>query len=176
MLLLVNLIPAYPLDGGQVVRSLLIPRVGTAVATEISVRIAYATALVLAVAALFGFQHVFLLGIAFLIVVLAMHEHYQSQSGEAPDSSFMGYDFSQGYTSLERSEQKAPEQRPGLFQQWLERRRADKRRRQEQQALDAEAQLDTLLAKVHEQGMGALTESEKRQLKRASERYRSRGS
>jgi hypothetical protein len=86
----------------------------------------------------------------------------------------MGYDFSQGYTSLERSEKTRPAARQGLLQRWLERRRAERQNRNEQQKQLVDQQLDAILAKVHELGMGALTPAEKRLLRRASERYRGR--
>ncbi len=173
MLLLVNLIPAYPMDGGRMLRTWLMHRLGSQ-GIELSMRLAYISAFLLALAAILVFNHVFLLSIAFVLFVLAMQEAQQLQTGEAFEDSFMGYDFSQGYTSLERADPREREPRPGFVQRWLDRRRAEKRRRQEQQALAAETQLDALLAKVHERGIDALTESEKRQLKRASDRYRSK--
>jgi hypothetical protein len=121
---------------------------------------------------LFFFKSMILLVLAFLIILLAMQEHYQLQASESYDDSFMGYDFSQGYTSLERSESVKPERRVGLWQRWLAKRRADKMRRIELQSQESEQQLDAILAKVHEQGLASLTPSEKRLLKRASNRYR----
>lgn len=175
VLFLVSLIPAYPLDGGRIVRSLLAgnPRIGGANATEYSLRIAYATAFLLWLGAMV-LDNMLILNLAFLIVVLAMLEQQQIQTGDTYEDSFMGYDFSQGYTSLERSDRKEVEPQPGLLQRWLDRRRQEKRRRSEEQQQQAEVQLDVLLAKVHQFGIGALTEAEKRQLKRASDRYRSK--
>lgn len=177
MMLLINLIPCWPLDGGHVLRSWLAGRVGGQAATEIGIRVAFVAGTIMALTAILIFEHVFLLGLAFLFILLAMQESQQLQAGETGEDSFMGYDFSQGYTSLERSQRKEqpPQQRPGLLQRWLEKRRADKRRREEEQQQEAESQLDALLAKVHEQGIGALTDAEKRMLKRASDRYRSKG-
>jgi len=45
-------------------------------------------------------------------------------------------------------------------------------RRLEQQAQASEQELDAILAKVHARGLTSLTPSEKRLLKRASNRYR----
>jgi Zn-dependent protease len=175
MSLLINLIPAYPLDGGRVARSLIIHRLGAPVGVEVFLRLTYASAFVLAIVALCFADHMLLLCLAFTVAILAMQESMQIQAGEAYEDSFMGYDFSQGYTSLERSERKGAEPSPGLIQRWRERRRAEKRKREELQQQEVETKLDFLLAKVHEQGIDSLTEAEKRQLRNASDRYRSRG-
>lgn len=175
MMLLINLVPVFPLDGGQVLRSWLTSRLGATLATEVAIRCAYVAGVVLAILAMLVFKHVILLGIAFLIVLLAMQESFQLQSGESFDDSFMGYDFSQGYTSLERAELSKGEPRPGLLTRWLESRRMEKQRRIEEQQQQVEQQLDAILAKVHEHGLSALNPSERRLLKRASDRFRSKG-
>lgn len=175
VLFLVSLIPAYPLDGGRMVRSWLAskPRIGAANATEYSLRVAYVAAFALWLTAMF-LENILIVNLAFVIVLLAILEQHQLQAGDAYEESFMGYDFSQGYTSLERSTRKESEPKPGPLQRWLERRRLERQRRSDELQQQAEMQLDELLAKVHQFGIGALTEAEKRQLKRASDRYRSK--
>ena len=176
MLLLVNLIPAFPLDGGQIFRTILITRMGAGMGTEVAIRVAVVLGVVMILIGALVLTHVpILLVLAFLIILLAVMEQFQLQATESYDDSFMGYDFSQGYTSLERSEQQTkPERRAGLLQRWLARRRADKMRRMGEQEQLTEQQLDAILAKVHAQGLASLTPSEKRQLKRASNRYKSK--
>lgn len=170
--LVINLIPAFPLDGGQILRSWLTARMGTGMGTEMAIRLAWLFGGLLAVVALFFFKSMVLLVLAFMIILLAIQEHHQLQASESYDDSFMGYDFSQGYTSLEKSEPVKPERRVGLWQRWLAKRRADKLKRIEQQSQQSEQQLDEILAKVHERGLASLTPAEKRLLKRASNRYR----
>jgi Zn-dependent protease len=173
--LLINLLPAFPLDGGQILRSWLTARMGTGIGTEIAIRIGMVAAVLMVLVGFIVFKHVTLVVIGFTIFLLAINEHYQLQASESYDDSFMGYDFSQGYTSLERSETAKPERRVGLWQRWVQRRRAEKQRRLEEQEQATEQQLDALLAKVHERGLSSLTPAENRMLKRVSNRYKSKG-
>ncbi|MSR60125.1 MAG: hypothetical protein EXS05_21205 [Planctomycetaceae bacterium] len=175
MMLLINLVPVYPLDGGQMLRGWLTARLGAPLATEVSIRIAFIAGVVLAVLGMLVFKHVLLLGIAFLILLLAMQESFQLQAGESFDDSFMGYDFSQGYTSLEQSDRSKAQPRPGLMARWLEARRAEKQRRLDAQQQQVEQRLDEILAKVHDQGIGSLTPAERKLLNRASDRFKGKG-
>ena len=92
------------------------------------------------------------------------------------EDGLFGYDFSQGYTSLERDEMPTapPRRRKSWFQRWLERRREARAKRDEEQRAADETRLDELLAKVQREGMTALTDEERRFMKRVSDRYRNR--
>lgn len=178
MLFLINLLPAAPLDGGQLTRIVLQTRMGGSAGNEIANRVALFAGFILALASMLFFKNTILVGLGLFVVLVAVIESFQMQSGEGYDDSFMGYDFSQGYTSLERSTEKPTaeiRQQGGLLQRWLERRRRERERRIQEEQVEAEQRLDSLLAKVHEHGMDALTVSERRMLKRASDRYKSKG-
>jgi stage IV sporulation protein FB len=85
-----------------------------------------------------------------------------------------GYDFSEGYTSLEGSTQKVRPYRESALKRWR-RRRSDLRRQRRQARETAEEQrMDEILAKLHTQGRPALTDEEQRFLVRVSARYRGR--
>jgi Zn-dependent protease len=176
LLLLINLLPAFPLDGGQALRAAVALRRGTPTATEWALFAGFGTGVALALANLIWLDSVPILCLAFLILLLTMQEYFQLQMGDAGDESFMGYDFSQGYTSLERAERvRRKEAGPGLLRRWLARRRDQRQQRLELERQEAEKALDAILAKVHERGIDSLTPSERRLLKRASERFRGRG-
>lgn len=171
VLLLVNLVPAVPLDGGRMLRSVLGLHYGHSTATEVTIKLGLGLSVILMIAG-FAASSIGLLLIGTFVLIANLLEQQQLQMGEIYDDSFMGYDFSQGYTSLERAEERTREKPPGFLQRWRQSRKAARQRRLQQQALEAEQQLDALLEKVHIHGMDSLTESEKRALKRASARFR----
>jgi Zn-dependent protease len=173
VLLLINLIPVYPLDGGRMLLSTMSSRMGNDVATEVYIRIGFGAGFLLLLAGLL-LQSVWLVFIGAVVLVLNIQEAVQLQNGENYDESFMGYDFSQGYTSLERSAEKRRERRPGPYQRWRQNRQLAKRERERERELQEERTIDVLLAKVHTHGLNALTEEEKRLLERASDRYRNK--
>ena len=93
------------------------------------------------------------------------------------EDSLFGYDFSQGYTSLERDErvQAGPtRRRTGWWKRWRQNRAAQKLQREQEQREAEERRMDELLVKVHREGKAALTDEERRFMKRVSDRYRNR--
>lgn len=176
ILLLLNLIPACPLDGGQMLRSVFNARLGPPTSIEASIRVSVIVGVIVLLSAMLFLKSYILVGIAFFVILHAVLESHQLQSGEGGEESFLGYDFSQGYTSLEKSEQvRTTERKAGVLERWRERRRQEKLRRLQEQEAEVDQQLDAILEKVHNQGMDALTPAEKRLLKRASERFRGKG-
>ena len=173
LVLLVNLIPAQPLDGGRVVETMVISRTGTTMGKQIVTRVGMAVGLVMIFSALL-LQSVWLCALGALLAGYNLRESMRHQSAENFDDSFMGYDFSQGYTSLERSNASESESSPSLIKRWMERRKARREVRLREKAERAERDLDALLAKVHNYGIDSLTDSERRTLRRVSARYRGR--
>jgi stage IV sporulation protein FB len=90
------------------------------------------------------------------------------------DSPF-GYDFSQGYTSLERDQPPPPRRRqPNVWQRWRQRRAQRKQQLQDEQRELEERRMDELLEKVQRLGLQGLTDEERRFLTRVSAKYRNR--
>lgn len=175
MLTLVNLIPVYPLDGGRLLQTLLATtRLGSEAGAGIYLRIGCLVALIGMFAGVIV-DSTWLVLIGAAVMALNFQEMFQMHSGESYDDSFMGYDFSQGYTSLERSGESPIEKRPGPIKRWLQKRREERLRRIQIRDSQVEQMLDELLDKVHTEGMDALTDAERRQLRQASDRLRERG-
>jgi stage IV sporulation protein FB len=173
LLLAINLIPVFPLDGGQILKTVLGLRLSRDIANDIYIK----SGMIIGLLALFGglFVNVtFLVFLGAIIMLLNLQESFQLRSSEEYDDSFMGYDFSQGYTSLDRNDDNSlpATRRPGLWQRWREQRRAEKFLKEQEQEAEAETQLDLLLEKVHSEGIESLSDAERRLLDRVSARYR----
>ncbi|HET6324875.1 MAG TPA: site-2 protease family protein [Planctomycetaceae bacterium] len=177
ILLLVNLLPAFPLDGIRMTLAVLKNRMDIESAADSAIRISFlASGLAMAAGLLVDSSWIVFFGA--LILFYTFFEWVQLRTSDTLDDSFMGYDFSQGYTSLERStkqNQPAGQRRKGLIEGWREKRRVEKERRARLEVEQAQQQLDVILEKVHQQGMGSLSDAERRQLNRASARLRDRG-
>ncbi len=177
LLLLINLLPVHPLDGGRMLHVLLQSRMESYVARSVYLRIGLICGWVMVLAGLL-LENTWLMAIAAIVISLNLTETYQMHFQGETEESFMGYDFSQGYTSLERSltddgEDKRPTQ-PGLLARWKAQREEDRQRRQAEEDRNMEQRLDELLDKLHSQGEAALSSTEKKQLKEISARLRER--
>ena len=182
LLLLVNLLPAFPFDGGRAIRSLLwsqfdyqtavywVSRTAMVAAAGICIlawwmKDSYTTAMVPVWVPLLLF--------AIFLWFGAQQEVFRYENGGSEDD-FFGYDFSQGYTSLERESQRHRHAGPGPIRRWIEARRETRRRRQAAIEREDEQQVDSILARLHEGGIDGLTAHERAVLERVSERYRNR--
>jgi stage IV sporulation protein FB len=181
LLLIVNLLPAFPLDGARILRAVVWPALGVRVATLMATRATKLTALGMCLLAWIMRDDpspaplptwVALLLFATWIYFNAQQEGARFDEGEWEDDLY-SYDFSQGYTSLERSSE--PNRRgSGSMRRWLESRREMRRRRRQSLEQDEERQVDEILMRLHESGIHNLSSKEKALLNRVSARYRNR--
>ncbi len=172
--LLANLLPIYPLDGGQVVATVLQQKFPGEVAIRAMSNIGMIASFLLMSAGLI-LDLSWIVAFASLVLVMNVLMTVRLQMSDGYDDSFMGYDFSQGYTSLERGYgSSVRDPKPSWIKAWKLRRQSQREHREATRRQDLERQLDELLAKVHEHGMDALSDAEKRQLRRASEELRHR--
>jgi len=110
---------------------------------------------------------------AFTIEYMVRVEAHLLEEGGYFDDGVFGYDFSEGYTSLEsgaakvRPAGRAPSNGGG------DAVRPPRQRRMAREAAE-ERRMDEILEKIHREGRPALTEEENRFLVRVSTRYRNR--
>jgi stage IV sporulation protein FB len=185
-LVLINLLPAIPFDVGWAIRCVLLqmPQMGHQRAVGIVRRFSMVVALGLFVAAIWmttwetdfvipAWLALAVLGVCVSSYVLSPIDSRDEQVGE---DEIFGYDFSQGYTSLERRDgaQRVPDSGP--LRRWIERRRLERDAQRQRQEQEEEQQVDRILARLHEDGISSLSPDERALLNRVSARYRERSS
>jgi hypothetical protein len=188
LLFLSNLLPAFPFDGGRISRAVLLmiwPDMGGPLATHMVGRAAMVVSIGLLIVAFFTHSMAPVAGVVpiwFVLVLLAIAMFFSAKATalQAPrhepeeQQELFGYDFSQGYTSLERSSEQQVVQRPNFLRRWLAQRKEQRKVRERLVAQEEEAQADDLLQRLHEKGIGSLSADDKALLERVSARYRSR--
>ena len=162
VIFLANLIPALPLDGGRILRAVLSrSSVGITRDNPYPQWTARGFAVVLAIAGLFKTFNslsdgLTLFCLAFLIELIVRSESRMMEDGGFFEDGVFGYDFSEGYTSLESSAAKVRPYKESALKRW--RRRRSELRRQRRVAREAaeEQRMDEILEKLHIQGKASL--------------------
>jgi Zn-dependent protease len=165
----------FPWDAGRMFQSALWHYVGYRQATLYAVFAGFICMFVLLIVAIV-FNEVLVLFLAFFTYTSCKQEWITLETGG--EESLFGYDFSQGYTSLERDEEPAL-QRPrrkkvNFFQRWLQRRAARKLQQQQENAEAEARRVDELLDKIQRHGKESLTDEEQRFLKRYADRMKNK--
>ena len=174
MLVLLNLLPIHPFDGGRMLQAGLAVRLGNEFSALVYLRIGTVAGIIVLILGLMC-DSSGTVALGAFILLMNLQESAQLRAGGEYEENFMGYDFSQGYTSLERSSDDVPPHaRPGILQRWKQKRRNEKDRRSQAQVARDEEEMDRILQKLHDGGVFSLTEPEKRILNRESKRLRDR--
>jgi Zn-dependent protease len=173
ILFLLNvLLMGYPLDGGRMLQSALWPHLGYRQSMLVSIFAGFVAMFIVGIIAIV-YNNFIWLSLAIVIYFACKYQWIVLETGG--EEGLFGYDFSQGYTSLERDQPAArPARKVGWWKGWLQRRAARKLQRETEQREAEERRLDELLEKIERLGIRALTDEEQRFMKRVSDRYRNR--
>jgi Zn-dependent protease len=177
-LLAVNLIPAFPLDAGRLAQCFFWRKTDYRQATASA---AYVGFLFMLLVGIYAIAVNDLLPALLAVVIYACCRRELYQLEEAEERASAGYDFSQGYSSLERDDEDGPAAPPpapppkqNWLQRWLTKRGERRLERERSQRQADERRLDDLLEKILREGKQALNDEELRFLTKMSSRYPNR--
>ncbi|MCC7474199.1 MAG: site-2 protease family protein [Pirellulales bacterium] len=184
-LMILNLLPAYPFDGGPILRSMLWPAVGRRTARVVTARFAMVLAFGIC---LFGLYVASLgqdeivsrfpswIALVLLGIFLFFSARQDLATASSPDwaEDLLGYQVnSEGLDLLEVNWKPEPEEEEdGVLVEHQQRPSLDENLR-DQEALE-DARVDDILARLHHSSWAALSADEIAILQRASQRYRRR--
>ncbi len=157
-LLFFNLLPIYPLDGGQLLQTMLWPKFGYYKSMMFSCVTGMVGAVGIGLWALRS-MNLFMLCMCVLGFLTCMRMR-QALLAQGPEELENAVDYSAAYDNP------SPRRKP-LRKSWF---KAARKRAQREQA--EQAKIDAILDKVHDRGLHSLTWFEKRTLKKATERQR----
>src|SRR5205085_9707532 len=120
----------FPMDSGRLLQCALWPKFGFRQATLYAVVAGFVTAFVVGIIA-FGVNESLLLALAIFIYLSCRQQWIILETGG--EEALFGYDFSQGYTSLERDQPPPRRREPNFIQRWRQRRVARKLQREQEQ-------------------------------------------
>ena len=161
----------FPLDGGRMLQSMLWPSFGYRQATQWVIYLGFLATVAVGLIAIVC-EEILVFCLALFIYVSCRTQLFVLETGG--EEGLFGYDFSQGYTSLERDQPRLTTKRSSWWKRWRDGRAARKLQHEIKTREADERRLDELLEKVQKIGMSGLTDEERRFMKRVSDRYRNR--
>jgi Zn-dependent protease len=171
VLLLFNLMPVFPLDGGRFLAELLWPRYGYSRSMRYAVRVGYIGALAMCVFGMISNQwSVIGVGVFGLIACYTTHRQLEfSDALLAHDANADSDEYAMSvHGSGEDDQQRLAQRTHGA--QPTRGERSEQRRLQQEQ--DEAAEVDRILLKIKQHGMASLTRAERSTLRQATDRKR----
>ena len=172
VLLLFNLIPAYPLDGGQLLQGFIWGRRDYRTGVTVAAYSGFACSVLVLIVSIAANETLFM-GLALFMLFSCVLKLRSLEQEEGP----FGYDFSAGYTSLDQDDDDNPKPKPkkqGFVKRWLQARTAKRLRLEAARRQQDDERMDQLLEKIARSGKQSLTDDERRFMERVSARYRNK--
>ncbi len=165
LILLFNLLPTFPMDGGRLLQAIIWKYRDYRTATHIATFVGMVGAIIFGLIGLIS-EHFILVGIAFFGYFTCWQQRQMLKAGVFEADNEWGYDFSKGLNAFEDGSEHKPSRRA--------RRRAAKQaqraERDRQRQAEKEKRIDEILTKVHDHGMGSLTPKEMKILRSETDR------
>lgn len=164
-----NLLPMYPMDGGRMLQCLLWgpAKMGYHKATLTTCTVGMVLAVLTGLFALWAGEWI-LIGIAVLGYMACFQERKMVQASAAVEPGYMGYDFSGGYSTLDKAS--GTPRQPGFFAKWKQKKQQGRWKAERERAAAEQLKVDAILDKVKTQGIASLTNKEKKLLEDATRR------
>lgn len=169
-LMLINLVPVFPFDGGRILQAWLWPRVGYRPSLELATGTGMVGAIVIGLFGLFTGQSWLLLMIAVFGYLTCWQTRKMLREQGELDAGVIGGGLSEGYTFLGQDDGEV--RRPGYFARRRAKKAAFKARRERLREERRTRAVEEILRKVSLTGMDSLNLRERRILHEETKRRR----
>ncbi len=173
-LMIFNLLPLFPMDGGRVLRSFLAGKMHPNRATLLACKIGMGGAILMAIAgfALPGLRSGILFAIGLTNFFACRNEIRAAKHGIGPYDATAQYEGWQADPDAWKQGGGGEDRKPGALTRWKQQRKVRANEKAREDAATLEAEVDRILDRVGEVGMAGLTAKERETLQRASKSRR----
>ena len=173
-LLLINMLPIFPFDGGRLLQAWLWPRRGYRGSMEVATGIGMVGAIAVGMFGLFAAEGWLLIMIAVFGYLTCWQTRRMAKEGDGLEYGEMGYDpdgFRGRFDDVDRRPR-----RPGFFAARRVRKAALREERERKERGRRHAEVERILRKISSEGVGSLTPREQSLLQEETQRRREAGS